>query len=308
MKSYFVKKPILLLTFNRPELTKQLLDKIKIVKPKDIFVACDGSRENVKDEDKKVNQVRKIIKESINWECKTRFLFQENNLGCKKAVSQAIDWFFDEVEEGIILEDDCIPNVSFFRYCDELLDKYKENEKIMCITGDNFQFNNIRGDASYYFSVFSHCWGWATWRRAWKHFDVTMETFPKFQKTKQITNIFDTKKIQKYWENVFKKVYAGEINSWAYIWMYTCWINNGLTCLPNKNLVSNMGFGSNSTHTRGDSSIANLKAEEIKFPLQHPKFISRDTLADDYTMNNIILPGLSKKLFSTFQKILNKTT
>ena len=271
--------PVLFMIFNRPDTTQKVFNAIRKVKPKQFFVAADGPREDKEGEKEKCEQARKIT-EQIDWDCEIKTLFREKNLGCKIAVSSAIDWFFENVEEGIILEDDCLPSQSFFWFCQELLEYYREDTRVMMISGDNFQFGKKRGEGSYYFSKYFHIWGWATWRRAWRHFDISMKSFKKFKIENQINNIFKINQQKKYWMKIFQITYNNKINTWDYQWVYTCFINNGLCIMPNVNLVSNIGYGINSTHTKDKNSI--LSKTEVKdiIEIMHPKFVLADQEAD----------------------------
>jgi len=204
--------PVLFLIFNRPNTTQKVFNAIRQAKPKQLFVAADGPRKGKEGEKEKYEQAREII-EQVDWNCEVRTLFREKNLGCKIAASSAIDWFFENVDEGIILEDDCLPSQSFFRFCQELLEYYRDDTRIMMISGNNFQFGKVRGEGSYYFSKYAHVWGWATWRRAWKHYDVNMKNFEDFLKSNQIINIFKIKQQQKYWMKILQLVYDYKIDA-----------------------------------------------------------------------------------------------
>lgn len=299
--------PILFLIFNRPDTTSAVFDVIKMVKPKKLFIAADGYRKEITGEKELCLESRKVI-DKIDWECEVKTLFREENLGCKRAVSSAIDWFFENVDEGIILEDDCLPDPSFFKYCKELLSYYRNNEKIMCISGDNFQNGTKRGNSSYYFSIYPHCWGWATWKRAWDKFDIEMKTFPKFAENKMINNILHTAEERGYWLYKFRRSFEGTRNSWAYIWTYTCFSYSGLTCLPNVNLVTNIGFGDSATHTvSSNQNYASLKTKSISFPLVHPKTIIPNIEADQYTFGKLFLTKntLFDKIKQQIKKILS---
>ena len=291
--------PVLFLIFNRPDTTQKVFNAIKQAKPKQLFVAADGPRSDKEGEAEKCQKARKIAT-SVDWGCEVKTLFRNKNLGCKIAVSSAIDWFFENVEEGIILEDDCLPSQSFFWFCQELLKYYRDDTRVMMISGDNFQFGNKRGEGTYYFSKYPHIWGWATWRRAWKHYDVNMKNFEDFLKSNQIINIFKIKQQQKCWTNIFQLVYDDKIDTWDYIWTYTCFINNGLCIMPNVNLVSNIGFGVRSTHTQGENNyLSNMEVKDIK-NIIHPNYILINQEADNLT---------SKICFSNiniFNRIKNK--
>jgi len=209
------------------------------------------------------------------------------NLGCKNAVSSAITWFFDQVEEGIILEDDCLPDPSFFWFCQELLKHYRHDERVMMISGDNFQGGHIRGDGSYYFSKYCHIWGWATWKRAWKLYDVTMTSYPSFRSTNQIANVFENSDEQRYWLKRFDKAYKGEIDTWDYQWVYATFQNSGLSVLPNKNLVKNIGFGAGASHTSSSRDQLNAMQSFNINRIIHPTFFLPQKEAELYTLREI---------------------
>ena len=223
----------------------------------------------------------------VDWDCEVKTLFRDKNLGCKIAISSAIDWFFEHEEMGIILEDDCLPHPTFFRFCEELLEKYRDDERIAIISGNNFQFGRKRTNYSYYFSRYPHIWGWASWRRAWKNYDVDMKIWSEIRNGNWLQDLFKDKKSVQYWANIFEKTYQGKINSWDYMWTFSCWIQNALTVIPNVNLISNIGFGLDASHTKATTKLSNISTSPIEFPLKHPNFIIRDTLADDFTQRNI---------------------
>ena len=279
-----LKTPILFLVFNRLRTTKKVFQSIRHAKPTKLYVACDGPRHEIKKEVKIVESVKDYILNSIDWECEVKTLFREENLGCKYAVSSAIDWFFKNENQGIILEDDCLPNHSFFWYCEELLQKYQYDMRIWHISGNNFQKEKPFNDLSYYFSKHNHIWGWATWANRWKKYDVEMKSYLSLDEHKKFDNMIDNNKEKVYWSNIFKKCSRGEINTWDYQWTYAVWKNGGLTIAPNLNLVSNIGFGEGATHTTDlESEHANMSAKNLKLPLKHPDSIERDIDADNYT-------------------------
>lgn len=288
--------PVLFLIFNRPDTTQQVFNEIRKARPAKLFVAADGPRENREGEAEKCEAARDIIKQ-VDWDCELKKLFRDKNLGCKVAVSSAIDWLFENVEEGIILEDDCLPSQSFFRFCQELLEYYRNDTRMMHVSGDNFQFGIQRGNASYYFSKYNLIWGWATWKRAWEYFDVEMKTFDQFRIDNQIRNIFRTRKGQKYWMNIYQAVYDGKIDSWGYPWLYSRIIAGGISIHPNVNLIQNIGFGPDSTHTKGaDIRIINNLPKEIEFPLKHPRFVLTNENADQFVFDNMLCRSILTKL------------
>ena len=267
-----LKTPVLFLIFNRPDVTALIFEKIKKQKPKYLYIAGDGPRNNREGEAELCEQTRKIAT-NIDWDCEVKTLFREKNLGCKVAVSSAITWFFQNVEEGIILEDDCLPHPSFFGFCEAMLEKYRDNEQIMHIAGDTQLADNMTDD-SYYFSHIPHIWGWASWKRAWKDYDVEMKDFSIFLKKQKIKNVFENKYHQKDWLNILNKVYKNEIDTWDYQWCYTVFKKEGLAIIPNKNLISNIGFGENSTHTSEASTFSDKTLSPMDDSLKHPKAVS----------------------------------
>jgi hypothetical protein len=298
--------PILFLTFNRPDLAQRVFDEIKKAQPKQLFWVNDGPRNEKEGELAK--KTRAIIKQ-IDWNCEVKTNFSDKNLGCKIRVSSGIDWFFENVEQGIILEDDCLPSQSFFPFCEELLNKYKGDERIMHITGDNFQFNHQRGEADYYFSKYCHIWGWATWKRAWKYYDVKITDFPEFKRQNIIKTVFKNKRIQNKMINIFDDVFNNKIDTWDYQWVYTVWKQKGLAITPNTNLISNIGFRKDATHAIGKNNTrANIPIQEINFPLTHPVKIEKNKKADNYINKYFLLKSKNKfiQYIETFLKNILK--
>lgn len=280
MTSEPITTPVLFLIFNRPDTTQRVFDEIKKTRPRVLFVSADGPREGMHDEAGQCQAARDIIKQ-VDWECEVHTNFHENNVGLKTAISSAIDWFFDHVDAGIILEDDCLPSQSFFWFCQNLLERYRNDERIMMITGSNFQFGRKRGDASYYFSQLAGIWGWATWKRAWKYFDPSMETFPRFKEQNQIKNILQDEISRIFWMTKIEQAYNSS-STWGFAWAYAMFTQNGLCVCPNENLVSNIGFGLGAVHATNATSIfANVKTTEME-EIIHPVFIMPDRNADEF--------------------------
>lgn len=280
--------PVLFLVFNRPEHTRRVFEAIRVARPPKLYVAADGPREGVPADSIKVKDVREYILSHIDWHCEVKTLFRSNNSGCKYAVSSAIDWFFDNEERGIVIEDDCLPNQSFFSFCEELLEKYKDESRIWHISGTNFQNRKTRGEASYYFSALSSVWGWASWRRAWKYYDVEAGYAAK----EDFLGRYWRGESLRYWETVLQKLRKREINTWDYQWNFALWANGGVAIVPNVNLVSNIGFGQDATHTRHPGAKANCMPsyELSQDNMVHPADLKIDGRADYYAMSTFILP------------------
>ena len=247
MTQFQLTTPVAFFVFNRPDVTQRVFERIRDAKPQKLFIIADGAR--FSEEEDKCKEVRNIV-QNIDWDCEVLTNFSEVNLGCKIRVSSGLDWVFDNVESAIILEDDCLPEPSFFEFCSELLTRYVNDQRVMMISGDNFQSGKKRTNDSYYFSIFPHCWGWATWRRAWQYYDVEMKLWLTVRDNNWLMDILHSKSAVRYWENVFQDVFDGLIDTWDYQWTFACWIQSGLTVLPNVNLVSNIGFNEQATHTK----------------------------------------------------------
>ena len=299
-----LKTPILFLIFKRLDTTKQVFEQIRKVKPPKLYIAADGPRQNVEGEVEKCKAVREYVLSNIDWDCKVKTLFREKNLGCGRAVSEAITWFFEQEEKGIILEDDVVPSLSFFWFCEELLERYKSDMRIWHIGGCNFQDGKVRGDGDYYFSAINHIWGWASWADRWKHYDF------------ELKNINDDRFIEnywkgsasKYWKKIFWKMKNKEFDTWDYQWTFTMWFNKGLAILPNFNMITNIGWiDARSGITVPDKNM-NKKRYEINLDeLMHPKKIDRYIAADDYVMKNsfgLSLESLIKRITNKFTRLL----
>ncbi len=290
--------PVAFIIFNRPDTTARVFEAIRQAKPPLLLVIADGARSSKPDEAAKCAAVRAII-DRVDWDCEVRTNYSDVNLGCGKRVSSGIDWVFQEVEEAIILEDDCLPHPSFFQFCEEMLEYYRNDSRIMAISGNNFQWGEKHRDDSYYFSRYNHVWGWASWRRAWKHYDFTMSKWPQVRDGGWLNSILEQSASVRYWAVRFEDMYQAKIDTWDYQWTFACWIQNSLTILPNVNLISNIGYNAEATHTKKDSPFANQALDSVKFPLLHPSFILRNTKADRFT-DRIMYES------NPFKKILNK--
>lgn len=299
--------PVVLIIFKRPDTTQKVLESIRQVKPSKLFVIADGPRKDRLGEEERCTAARSII-DGVNWDCEVIKNYSDTNLGCKIRVSTGLDWVFEQIEEAIILEDDCVPNISFFPYCEELLKYYRFDTRIMSISAKNIQPNRNSPKFSYYFSRYHHCWGWATWRRAWKYYDFEMSLWPEVKSSNVLNNILHDQRAVKYWQKTFQKTYEGKVDAWDYRWTLACWLQSGLSILPSQNLVSNIGFGNEATNTITNSKncpFANMNSKEILFPLKHPPYVVRDNIADSFEQNNAFDPKLitraKSKIYRTFK-------
>jgi hypothetical protein len=277
--------PILLLLFNRPEETALLWEKIKEIKPKNLYIAADGPRPQNQDDQKNCATTRKIITEGINWDCKLHFLFRDENLGCGVAIQSAISWFFEQAPEGIILEDDCLPHEDFFDFCEKLLERYRNEKKVFMISGSctpgNFQMTT---SDDYLFTYVPSAWGWATWRRSWNKYDFGLAELDNFEKEKIIVDLFPQKKHQQYWLNFFHEIKNKKINNWDYQLAFTSFKERGLCIRPKNNLVQNLG----TTTINGK-----IKSIQTTSPLRinkHPIEVAENKQADEAIMKELTAP------------------
>jgi len=291
---------ILFLVFNRLATTQQVFEAIREVKPPRLYIAADGARESIPGEAEKVMVVRDFILKNINWKCEIKTLFRDENLGCKYAVSGAIDWFFEQEEMGVILEDDCLPSQSFFWFCEEMLVRYKDDMRIGQVSGFNPVVEVDANGDSYLFSKFGPIWGWASWRRAWKSYDVEMSSWPTVKDSNIINDIVDSK-LEKEWRtSIFSKVYNNEIDTWDYQWAYAKLINSFLTISPAKNLIKNIGFGEDATHTTGDVDEKLFVTFEI-YDVVHPMFIIRNNFFEKNYLKGFV--KIENKIISIIKRI-----
>jgi hypothetical protein len=294
---------VLFLVFNRPEMTALVMDAIRAAQPPRLYVAADGPRDRP-GEAERCEQARRIAT-AVDWPCTVQTLFRPQNLGLRDAVSSAITWFFEREEEGIILEDDCIPCSTFFLYCSELLERYRDDRRVMSISGDNFQRGTSIDQYSYYFSKYAHGWGWATWRRAWALYDRNMDFWPELRDAGMLKAWSDGyEAFEHYWTRIFNDVASGTINSWGYRFLFSCWAQGGLTCLPRSNLVANIGFGPEATHTKDPTSWqSEMPVFDLEFPLRHPPFVYRNVDADTRETIDEYLPSLRKRVESPAERM-----
>jgi len=295
--------PIAFIVFNRPELTAQVFECIRAARPKELFVIADGPRQ---EEEREACQRTREIATAVDWDCEVRTNFSESNLGCGKRVSSGIDWLFEQCDQAIILEDDCVADPTFFPYCADLLDKYRNDERIAMISGDNFLqgYTDSTTPESYYFSRFALIWGWATWKRAWKNYDFEMKEWPTLKGNGWLEKTYGRNSHTQLRRRNFDRVYSGAIDTWDTQWQYTVLRHNSLVILPAVNLISNIGFGESATHTKTVTSQACLETNAIVFPLNHPLAVKYDPKKDDYTFQKIFLQTLKRR--SVLQRIRSR--
>jgi hypothetical protein len=290
-----IRAPVAFLIFNRPEFTALVFREIAEARPSRLFLIADGPRVGHPEDEAKCAAARAVV-ERVDWPCRVERNYSDVNLGCGVRPADGIGWVFDEVEEAIILEDDCLPHSTFFPYCDELLERYRDDERIMNIAGTDWQFGRRHSRYSYWFSMFNVTgWGWASWRRAWRHYDRSLRMWPELSDTGWLENKVGDPEAAGMFREHFEGAYAagGNLDYWDYQWTFTCWAQSGLSVLPSTTLVSNIGFGPYATHTFGtDDARARVPRAAMPFPLKHPPVMVQDYQADRFIVEHIILPQL----------------
>ena len=302
-----VTSPILLLAFNRPDTTKRVLEVIATQQPSQLFVACDGPRADVLGDADLVSRVKQVIAECITWDCELRTLYPEENQGLKRGVVGAINWFFDHVTEGIILEDDCLPHPDFFAYCDELLERYRDDDRIWAIQGDNSLKMGLSGDASYGFIPYALIWGWATWKRAWDYYDSDLDNWKKIRGTKEVKKLWPDRIERKIRSESLDFMLENPESTWDYQWSFTVSYYRGLTVVPRNNLVSNIGWGRpDATHTTGTGSRQESPTKPL-LPLTHPDKVALDKMATSDALNGRLFGAGKHRLSFRLRKAVRQT-
>jgi hypothetical protein len=278
MSSFNLTTPVALLVFNRPDTTARVFAAIREARPAQLLIVADGPRAERADDGARCAEVRRIV-EQVDWPCKVQHNYAKVNQGCRQRVASGLDWVFDQVVEAIVLEDDCLPDRTFFRFCQELLEYYRNDHRVGMISGDNFQFGHQCTNDSYYFSRYFHIWGWATWRDRWVgSYDVALKQWPEVKNQSWLSAMLNDKAETATWKKKFEKAYCCKIDTWDYQWVFANWLKDRLCILPSVNLISNEGFNSMATHTKVVVHLANLDRHPVTFPLKHPGdvLINRD--------------------------------
>ena len=289
MTHWQFKTPVVFVIFNRPETTARVFAAIAEARPRKLLVVADGPREHHPGDSERCEATRSII-DQVDWDCDVSTQYADSNMGSTRRVPTGLDWAFSTEEEAVILEDDCLPHPLFFQFCEELLARYREDERIAQIGGSNLQFGHDRTSHSYYFSRFTHIWGWATWRRAWRTYDVELRDWPELRAGAWLKEVLGDRRQERYWRRIFDSVSSGRIDAWDYQWTFACWRTGAFTAVPNVNLVSNIGFGRDSSHTRVRSPLADVPTRAMRFPLDHPDRVEPNADADAFTVKEVYKP------------------
>jgi len=290
-----LRTPVALLVYNRPHLAARVLERVRAARPPLLLVVADGPRTEA---DRARCEETRALVAGVDWECEVRTDYAGTNLGCRARVASGLDWVFSQVEEAIVLEDDCVPDPSFFGFCDAVLERYRDDERVMHVGGINHQGGTERTPYDYFFSKYNHVWGWASWRRAWKHYDLEMHSWPEVRCSGWLDGTYDSPYEREYWTSVFEQMHRGELTTWDYAWTYACWTQGGLSVYPRVNLVSNVGSGADATHTAGDVALTDRPTGRVGPEIAHPPFVMRHRAADEHTFDHFF-PGRFMKAQDT---------
>jgi hypothetical protein len=281
--------PVVLMIFNRPDLAHAVFDEIAAIRPSRLFVIADGPRPDKPDDVRKCAESRAIL-DRVNWDCQLETNLAQSNIGCDQCIASGLDWVFSQVDRAIILEDDCVPDLSFFRFCAELLHRYEDDIRVRTISGNNFLFGKARTKWSYYYSNIHSTWGWATWRRSWEKLDMLMDLWPTVRDEGWLVDILGDERAARIWANRINRTYDGRLDAWDYQYVLSCWLDHSLAVIPNVNLVSNIGYGPDATHTLRKAEYLGQARQPVSFPLVHPDFMIVDRISDNETHRRRLLP------------------
>lgn len=289
--------PVAFIVFNRPEVTERVFAAIQAARPARLLVIADGVRHGRPGEAERCEQVRQIV-QNVTWPCRLETNFAAENMGCRDRVISGLNWVFGLVEEAIILEDDCLPDPSFFPYCGELLSRFRGDSRIGMIAGTNFVERFFHGPESYYFSQIPHIWGWATWRTAWASYDPSLGSWPRLKASNLLSEIVGNPRVVHQLSRIFDQMHEGAgPNTWDYQWLYSNLINHWLSIVPKRNLITNIGFGPDATHTVEPNSNHSLPSGRLEFPLSHPQAVVPLRSMDRIDMK-ISFPGTARSRIS----------
>ena len=309
-----MKTPIAFIIFNRPDYTKKVFETIRQAQPKQLLVIADGPRSDRSSDIERCAAARAVI-DKVDWDCEVLKNFSDQNLGCGRRPATGISWVFENVEEAIILEDDCMPHPTFFHFCEELLERYRFDKRVMHISGNNYWNEKCQRHDSYVFSRYALSWGWATWKRAWQYYDFELKLWSEVDQKALLSNLLGDQHTANTWMRIFQRIGNDtNLDCWDYQWILTCWLQNGLSILPSVNLVSNIGFGADATHTFTSESFAldtlqlSVAAQEIVLPLKHSQLMVRDAQIDQFIQDFYYdyYPKLPKRIRKLPKRIRSK--
>lgn len=286
----------MLVVHARPDTTAEVVRAVLTARPAKLLVVADGPVPGDAEQAERCEAARAAVEDAA-WECEVLTSYASENLGVKRRVETGLDWAFDLVDEAIVLEDDCMPHPSFFGFCDELLGRYRDDSRVLSISGNNFGAGADNTDASYFFSRYPLIWGWATWRRAWRLYEPTFAAWPALRGSGWLESIFGDPRVVQYWTYIFEQRRAQD-DAWDGAWLFASWLAGGLSAVPCRNLVTNVGFRDDATNTRTEfrGLFSDVPAVAIESPLRHPVRVERDVEADAF-LEDVMFSGNIGRLF-----------
>jgi len=287
-----MKEAVAFLVFNRPECTERTFAEIRRARPQRLFVVADGPRLSRTGEAEKCKAVREIIDNGVDWPCDVERNYSNKNLGCASRLATGLTWAFSRAESLIVLEDDCLPDPSFFVYCEELLSKYRHDARVGQICGTPFIKSKVDTEFSYLYSRYGPIWGWASWRRAWSYYDLELRSWPQLKRSGNLGSIINSQRERVVRSALYDKLHAGNPSTWDFQWGYAKLFNSMLSVIPRVSLIENIGFGQEATHTATTSQV--LGRFEMEFPLHHPDRVIPDMLFETAFSNHCAPSSLTK--------------
>lgn len=290
--------PVALFVYNRPDTTAQVFEQVAAVEPPVLFVVADGPRADRPADPENCEQVRELVTD-VGWDCDLRTIFRDENMGLPESVYTGLDWVFEQVPEAIVLEDDTVPNRDFFRFCETMLERYRDDERVLSVNGTN-RLGTWKADSQdHHFVTYQGVWGWATWRRAWRLYDPEMRAWADPEVRERVRDVVADDERFAYHRPRFQSCYDGEAPAWSKRWEFTHYVNSGLAAVPARNLVSNVGFDARALHTTDpDDPLAELPRHALEFPLEERTAIAPDREYERRCFERYRRPGRARRLLS----------
>ena len=301
-----LKTPVVLIVFNRPALTRKVFSRVAAARPEQLLIVADGPRADRDGERERCVEVRAIVS-AVDWPCRVLCNFADSNLGCRRRVISGLNWAFEQVEEAIILEDDILPDPTFFTFCEQVLERYRADQRVAMVTGFNIAADLAKAPESYYFSALTHIWGWATWRRAWMHYDEHMTAWPEVRRAGGLGEVFRERAALRYWMPILDVMYrVTGPNTWDYQWMFANIAGGRLSVTPAVNLIENIGFGAEATHVTDAAEAPHVRVSSMAFPLLHPVNVepARDLDCIDQQVSEWHTPAIPKRALRKARRLL----
>ncbi|HYM31298.1 MAG TPA: hypothetical protein VEU47_08380 [Candidatus Cybelea sp.] len=299
--------PVVMVIFNRPDLARRVMARVREVEPRRLFVLADGARDHVPADKSRIAETRAVV-DLVDWDCKVEADFSDRNLGCSGRIVSGLTKVFDAVEDAIVVEDDILPHPNFFRFCDELLPRYRDEPRVHAVTGAKFPCEPRTKPYSYRFSRMFNCWGWAGWRRAWRNVDTTLSSVPQFISERRIEGLAQSRLESLFYLNGFEQAYARKIEPWDWSVMFTAYVRRELFIVPDRNLVANIGWGPEATqHKDSNHILSDLPTFPMEFPLRHPETLAADAEAD-LGIYDMIGPLTGPRFVRSIRKRLRRRT